>query len=65
MANIRAATRPLLSRRARARNSLALSSSRIGNAAGMRFSPSWTGNRITDRPPWESPSVSQHFRSPV
>jgi len=58
MANIRAATRPLFSRRARARSSLALRSSRIGNAAGIRSSPSWTEKRITDRRPWESLSES-------
>lgn len=48
MANIRAATRPLLSRRTKARNSSALKSSRIGNAAGIRPSPSrWrTESRI-------------------
>jgi len=65
MANIRAATRPLLSRRARARNSLALRSSRIGNAAGIRSSPPQWGNRITDRPPWEALPVSHRFRALV
>lgn len=40
MANIRAATRSLLSRRAKPRNSLVLKSARIGNAEGVRSFPS-------------------------
>jgi hypothetical protein len=48
MANKRAATRPLFSRRAKARDASALRSSRIGNADGMRFSPPWT-ERIESR----------------
>ena len=51
--------------RASARNAPALTSSRIGNAPGIRSTPMWTGNRITDRGTWESPSASQCFRSSV